>query len=191
MANLVARLENWALVRIDFRTGKTTMIDEKNIKFDVSHGYCCALTGQVYGNKDYTDGEAIQTTSITLWDKTWAQTHGTSYMLGKRNPFYDSFEKAIEDGIPILDDINFNKHAGKVYISGRIRGGEEITNKLLVSQDLKKSVVTFDDDSKVFVDWFATNWFALRNFGRCNVNLSNVELREFCSTATYVDLTKI
>lgn len=191
MANLVARLENWALVRIDFRTGKTTMIDEKNIKFDVSQGYCVALTGQVFGCQYYTDGEAIQTTSITHWNKTWVQTHGTSYMLGKRNPFYDSFEEAIKEGIQILDDINFYKHNGKVYISGKIRGGEGITNKLLISQDLKKSIVTFDDDSKVYVDWFATNWFALKNFGRTNVDLSNVELREFCSTATYVDLTKI
>ena len=122
MANLVARLENWALVRIDFRTGKTTMIDEKNIKFDVSQGYCVALTGQVFGCQYYTDGEAIQTTSITHWNKTWVQTHGTSYMLGKRNPFYDSFEEAIKEGIQILDDINLN-------IKDSIRGDNEKLDK--------------------------------------------------------------
>lgn len=169
-------LQNFAYVRVSSESNNVmglTYECDSGAKFRESKDYI-AVIGEAYGSLIYKDGKKIQTSAIKR------------YKLGEKNPDYIKFERAVAEDFPILENWSIGKLSDGIYIKGNIRGESKIFMKKIIAQD--GAILTFYDNTKVFVDWVGINPTQKIRIEHFGLNPRVVRGRPFCGIAYEPDI---
>lgn len=149
--------------------------------------YYVAILGESYGREGFEDGKLIHTSAIKeLTEDGKVVTYsGSVYDLGEKHPDYVAFEKAVNEGLPILKRWSISKlsDGDEVYICGYT---EKVPRpnfaKKIIAQE--GAVITAFDGTKVFVDWIS-----IGGVQKMRVMEGSVKGRMFCGLSLQPDIS--
>ena len=109
------------------------------------------IYGNVYGNPNFTDGEYVQTTTVTGYDGHKVATAcGEEYTLGNPARAYELFMQALKEDVLIVKKWSVENG----LLLGNTLEGVPVEGKVS-SQCFRNNVCTFKDGRRVFVDWLS------------------------------------
>lgn len=138
-------IKNWCVRDVEGRLTLLTVNGKVNI------------CGNVYKNTNFPDGAYVKTGTVKEINQNSVVTcSGSEYDLENMDKHYAAYLNAVKEGIPVLTkwvllekNLSGNDEHGK-----RIRG-------VVVDQDFESNICTFEDGTKVFVDWHLANTLML------------------------------
>lgn len=186
------KIDNYAFVRVWWSNHKVAMLttEKDNSENPEDSLYYVALLGEGYGREGFKDGEHLHTSAIKEFtdDGKVVTYSGSVYELGNKNPGYIAYERAVAEGLRVIQRwaIGSIGDDGEVYLEGEIGNSDgEYFRKQIVAQD--GAVLTVVDGTKVFVDWVYINAIQLRRM-RTENRRGTLKGEKFCCMAFEPDV---
>ena len=149
---------NYRIVQLcrpeDFENDKK-LINSEECESD----YQLVVIGKIFG-REWNEGDVITTAPIKEFEReeqSITTTYGVKYKLGEKHYHYTSYEKAIEEGTPILRKWALGGiEDGSVYIAGNIKTPQGTYPNFQQKVEYQVGArIILHKGMKIFVDWFS------------------------------------